>query len=147
MARIVEYESSMFDINSDALVNPVNCVGVIGAGLAKEFAWRFPNIIPPYKISCKDGTLKPGKILVCRESKYIVNFATKNHWRENSRYEFISEGMVELRRFLNTSQVRSIAFPKLGCGLGNLSYGTVKSIILRESESISDDIIVYLPPE
>lgn len=145
MARIIESDVDIFSTSAEAYVNPVNCKGVMGAGLAQQFAWRYPTMLEKYKDACKRKSLKPGGLFICKvENKTIVNFATKDHWKDQSQYAYIEFGMQALRIYLNKSELSSIAIPKIGCGLGALDYGTVKAIILREAEKINDSVKVYL---
>lgn len=134
-------EADIFTGRADAIINTVNCVGAMGKGLAKSFADRFPAIVPPYKEACATGALKPGVLLETavdpktgaidpNGSLRILNFPTKNDWREPSRIEWIDQGLVALSDWLTANpQVRSIALPPLGCGLGGLNWAEVAPLI------------------
>lgn len=154
--RIVEETGDIFDSGSEILVNTVNCVGVMGKGLALSFAKQFPSMVPDYRKACVQGDLKIGKCHIwdvpniCRGSleynyfnlKYIVNFPTKNHWRYESRKEYIALGLVSLaddleclalnqkRSDIKNSFPRTIAFPALGCNLGGLDWNDTRSLII-----------------
>lgn len=122
---------NIFDSNAQALVNPVNCVGVMGAGLARQFAKRYPKMLREYQEVCRDGELKPGLMHVYRlhNQRYIINFPTKNHWREKSRLEYIVSGLEELSVVLQEYMIDSIAIPALGCGLGGLDWEDVRPLL------------------
>lgn len=102
----------------DALVNPVNTVGVMGAGLAREFAQRYPSILEPYRAACRDGALTTGTVQVIavhgHACRYIANFPTKTHWRTESRISHITEGLRALAAFVEQYQPTSMAVHALG---------------------------------
>lgn len=145
MPRIIETDLSIFNVRTDVLVNPVNCVGTMGAGLAKEFSWRYPEMYSDYKSACKSKTLKIGTIHTWENGKIcIANLPTKNRWIERSEYSTINTGMRELVKFLLKSELRTVAIPRLGCGLGGLDWGTVRKIVVGQVEILPDDFTVYL---
>ena len=142
---------NILDDNAHALVNPVNCVGTSGAGLAKQFAVRFPGFIPEYREDCCNGLLVPGKIAVYRSfglgpiiarKPWIVCFPTKQHWRDQSSLLFISEGLKSLTSFVKFQQC-SCAIPKLGCGLGGLDWRIVRLLILDAFKDSKTDVRIY----
>lgn len=117
--------------NADALVNTVNCVGVMGRGIALQFKKAFPDNFTAYERACKAGQVVPGKMFVfetCRTEgpRFIINFPTKRHWRNMSRMEDIEEGLRDLARVLREKNIRSVAVPPLGCGLGGLKWEAVR---------------------
>lgn len=118
----------IFDSEAQVLVNPVNCVGVMGAGLAKQFAQRFPAFEALYRIDCDRGLLTPGhpQMYGTKESPWVVMFPTKDHWRDPSNLEWVEEGLARLKEMIEElsvcTPIRSIAIPKLGCGLGGLNW-------------------------
>jgi len=141
----------------DAMVNSVNCKGVMGRGLALQFKNRFPENFQEYQERCRDGNMKPGDLFV-HENKgegpsYIINFATRDHWKDNSRLEYVERGLTTLAkliRYLKTDdawrEINSIAIPALGCGLGKLKWPTVRKLIelhLKDVEGV--DVIVLEP--
>ena len=122
----------MLDCQADYLVNPVNCAGVMGKGLALQFAQRFPEILPRYRTACEKRTLRPGTVQIAYarwSATKIVNFPTKDDWRAPSRLEWISAGLDTLAHELGPNNPRSIAFPPLGCGLGGLDWDQVRPLI------------------
>jgi O-acetyl-ADP-ribose deacetylase (regulator of RNase III) len=111
----------------EALVNPVNTVGVMGKGLALAFRHRFDLNHRLYVAACQAGELRVGKMFVTETGqvsgpRWVVNFPTKQHWRQPSQLRWVSDGLVDLRRFIAQHQVRSIAIPALGAGLGGLNW-------------------------
>ena len=117
--------------DAEALVNPVNCVGVMGRGLALQFKRAFPENFRAYARACARGEVKPGYMHVhdlgrTVNPQCIVNFPTKRHWRDGSRIEDVEEGLGDLRRTVRERGIRSIAVPPLGCGLGGLDWSGVR---------------------
>ncbi len=127
---------SIFDIDAEAIVNPVNCVGVSGAGLARQFASRYPENDRMYRQACKEGRVTPGRGLITETGldspRYIVNFPTKRHWRDKSRLSDIRLGLRNLHRELLRRNIRSVAVPALGAGLGGLQLAYVQRLIDKE---------------
>lgn len=114
----------------DAFINPVNCKGVMGSGLAKEVKRLFPNVFKVYREKClanefNIGTIQfvlTGQVLV----KYIINFPTKYNWNQPSKLEYIETGLINLQKELqNYNDINNILIPKLGCGLGGLNWADV----------------------
>lgn len=121
---------NLFDESVEALVNTVNCVGVMGRGVALQFKRRFPDNFKAYAKACAEGTVVPGRMFVHDTGellpRIIVNFPTKRHWRNSSRMEYIESGLVDLVRVLKERKIRSVAVPPLGCGLGGLDWEAVR---------------------
>jgi O-acetyl-ADP-ribose deacetylase (regulator of RNase III) len=117
----------------------------MGKGLALEFKNRFPQNYEAYKLYCNEGLLKPGRSFVWRtnDDKYIFNMATKDDWRNPSKIEYIENGLIELSDYIVSHNIYSIAIPKIGCGLGGLSWRAVKSLIVKYIDSIND-LTIYL---
>ena len=140
----------LFADTSQALVNPVNCVGVSGKGLALEFKKRFPENDKEYADFCKVGLLTPGRLFVHRtnieQPEFILNFPTKRHWRENSKIEDIEAGLQTLARYIVDNKLKSVAMPALGCGYGGLDWNLVMPLIEAELSGKGDIWIrVYEP--
>lgn len=134
--------------SSECLVNTVNCDGYMGKGIAYQFKMQFPGNNISYVKACKSKELQVGKLHVFTErEKIIINFPTKNHWRNPSKMEYILLGLEELVKILPTLGVKSIAIPPLGSGNGGLIWGEVKPIILQFLEPLADDydICIYEP--
>ena len=115
----------------EALVNAVNCVGIMGRGIALQFKNAFPENCTAYKNFCRKGLLRPG-IMFTFETKqssnprYIINFPTKRHWLNDSYMKDIDTGLVALRGVIIEKNIHSIAIPPLGCGLGGLDWSEVR---------------------
>lgn len=123
-------KGNIFDSTCEALVNPVNCVGVMGAGLAKQFKERYPRNFELYANYCKHGLLLPGECYATtqNEGRVIINFATKHHWRGESQLSNVRAGLLFMRSNYQ-EYVKSFAIPALGCGLGGLRWERVEPII------------------
>lgn len=125
----------LFESTADALVNPVNCKGVMGKGIALEFKKKFPEIFPSYEEKCKQGKLLPGILIPLKiqsdlfTQKRIILFPTKIHWRGKSKIEWIEQGLIYLKKHYNKWGLNSIAMPQIGCGLGGLPWEQVKNCI------------------
>ncbi|MGO9485139.1 MAG: macro domain-containing protein [Rhodomicrobium sp.] len=136
---------------AEALVNPVNCVGIMGRGLALQFKNAFPQNFEAYRAACKRGEVEPGKMFVFETGsvanpKCIVNFPTKRHWRGKSRTEDIETGLDALVREIHSRGIKSIAVPPLGAGLGGLPWQPVRSRIEKSLGNIAGiEVIVFEP--
>lgn len=149
---MIEFKrGDILNTNCEALVNPVNCVGVAGAGLALKFKESFPDNFHAYVLACKDG-LQPGHVNIYdrgvwgENPRWIINFPTKNDWRDPSRMSYIESGLDVLKFVIVDKKIRSIAIPALGCGLGGLVWDEVKPLIMSRLDGLSDvKIFVYEP--
>ncbi len=137
--------------DAEAIVNTVNCVGIMGRGIALQFKNAFPANFSAYETACKVGAVQPGKMFVFATNtltnpKYIINFPTKRHWRGKSHLDDIDSGLVALADEIRRRGIRSIAIPPLGCGLGGLNWTDVSPRISAALGAIPDvDIIVFEP--
>lgn len=143
-------EGSLFDSPFDAIVNPVNCVGVMGAGLALQFKWRFPKNFDEYHAACMARKLHPGNVFVhCTGMecpRYVFNFPTKMHWRDHSKLRYINSGLADLARWTDKLHVSSIAIPPLGCGLGGLKWNEVKPLIVEAFSPFQQlEVSIFVP--
>lgn len=136
---------------SEALVNTVNCVGVMGRGIALQFKNAYPENFDEYAAACKRGNVKPGKMLVHQTGTltgphYIINFPTKRHWRGKSRIQDIESGLKDLIAVLREKQIHSVAIPPLGSGLGGLDWADVRPRIETAMRELPDvRVTVYEP--
>ncbi len=147
---MIEYmHGNLFENPAEALVNAVNCVGVMGKGIAYQFRRAFPAMYEDYQQRCKRGEIRPGQVSTFREkNRLIVNFPTKRHWRSPSRLEDIEAGLQALRKLIETEGIRHMAVPPLGCGHGGLSWNDVRPAIERHLGDLPDvRIDVYEPHE
>ena len=144
-------QGNIFEANVEALVNTVNCVGVMGRGIALQFKEAFPDNFKAYASACKRQELQPGKMFVfekhqLRNPKFIINFPTKRHWRGQSRLGDIETGLHALVNEIRERGIRSIAIPPLGSGLGGLVWGQVRPLIEKALAPLEDvSVVVYEP--
>lgn len=134
--------NDIFKSGSEVLVNPVNYVGVMGAGLAKQFKDKYPKMYEQYKIDCDYGRYYPGHVLQYYVSSEltIICFATKKHWRSFSSIDWIINGIHELNNIMIFYGFKSVSIPRIGCGLGGLDWNEVKPIIINELNNNQFDI-------
>jgi O-acetyl-ADP-ribose deacetylase (regulator of RNase III) len=152
---MIEYRTGdLLDADVEALVNTVNCVGIMGRGIALQFKNVFPENFKAYAAACKRGEVQPGRMLVFETNaligpRYIINFPTKKHWRGKSRMEYIDQGLAALVEEIRQRKIRSIAIPPLGAGLGGLDWPVVRQRIaaaLGELGELAEvHVIVYEP--
>lgn len=148
-------DDDLFASDASAIVNPVNCVGVMGAGLAEKFMDRFPENFKAYKHACNRALLRPGNILPYPVSvgegadlsgpAWVVNLATKDHWRNDSKVEWIAEGAKHLRKWAEENGIGKVACPALGSGLGKLDWDSVKKILVEEFQHSTVTLDLYPP--
>ena len=129
--------------DSDAIVNTVNCVGVMGRGIALQFKNAVPENFKAYAIACKRGEVQPGHMFVfdtqqLTSPRYIINFPTKRHWRGKSRVQDIDSGLIALVAEIAQRGIRSIAIPPLGSGLGGLDWADVLPRIQQAMQALPD---------
>jgi O-acetyl-ADP-ribose deacetylase (regulator of RNase III) len=136
---------------TEAIVNTVNTVGVMGKGIALQFKERFPQNFFAYKKACKLGNVETGKMFVFKEmtisgEKTIINFPTKKEWFQKSQYSYIEAGLEDLVRVIRNLDIKSIAIPPLGCGNGGLDWEKVKPMLekyLSDLEGV--EILIFEP--
>ena len=140
----------MFQSGAECLVNTVNCEGYMGKGVAYQFKLKFPENNKAYIKACKNKTLHVGTIHTFVENGItIVNFPTKDKWRENSKISYIETALDVLVERLPGLHVKSVAIPPLGCGNGGLDWQTVKELIQKKLEPIADNFtfcLLYTSP-
>jgi O-acetyl-ADP-ribose deacetylase (regulator of RNase III) len=137
--------------DAEALVNTVNCVGIMGRGVALQFKNAFPANFKAYEAACARNEVQPGKMFVfeTREltgPRYIINFPTKRHWRGKSRMEDIDSGLTALVGEIRHRGIRSIAIPPLGSGLGGLNWSQVRPRIEHALRGINDLRVIVFEP-
>lgn len=132
---------------AEALVNPVNIVGVMGGGLAAQFKEVFPEMYEQYREDCKHKRLKIGKMHVCHVDltpvKYVINFPTKDHFKNPSKLSYIKDGLDDLYNVIKSLKITSFAIPKLGCGLGGLNSADVSQLIIEKFDKDRDLQCLY----
>lgn len=146
-------KGNLLEAHTQALVNTVNTVGVMGKGIALQFKEAFPMNFKIYAAACKKKELQTGKLLVVKEQtlegeKIIINFPTKTEWFMKSKYEYVEEGLMELAKVIEEYKIESIAIPPLGCGNGGLKWGKVRPMIEAYLGHLSHvNILVFEPNE
>lgn len=136
MTMIELVSGNILKDESEAIVNTVNCVGVMGRGIALQFKSAWPNNFKAYEAACKLEEVQPGRMFVYETGqltgpKFIINFPTKRHWRGKSRIQDIETGLKALAEEIAQRGIRSIALPPLGSGLGGLNWNEVRPLIER----------------
>jgi O-acetyl-ADP-ribose deacetylase (regulator of RNase III) len=148
---MIEYTiGNLLESDTQALVNTVNTVGVMGKGVALQFKEKYPGNFKIYADACKKGEVNIGKMLVTRDrtlegEKIIINFPTKTEFYRKSQYRFIEEGLQDLVRVMDEYRIGSLAMPPLGCGYGGLQWVKVKALIEHYLGGSLARIVVYEP--
>ena len=142
----IERGKTIFDSNAQTLVNTINCVGVMGKGIALEFKNKYPAMFDKYKSFCDKGVFKPGVLWIYKaeDGKWILNFPTKVDWRNPSEMSYIEAGLQKFVEIWKEKNVTSIAFPLLGCSNGGLNPDEVIPLMekyLNQCEGL--DVTIY----
>jgi O-acetyl-ADP-ribose deacetylase (regulator of RNase III) len=142
---------NLLEEKTEALVNTVNCVGVMGKGIALQFKQAFPDNFKQYQNACKAKAIQPGQMFIVDRGallnpRYVINFPTKRHWRQPSRIEDIQIGLAALVRDVQSRSITSIAVPPLGCGNGGLVWADVKPLIIQAFEALPDVTVILFEP-
>jgi O-acetyl-ADP-ribose deacetylase (regulator of RNase III) len=138
----------LFTSGAHTLVNPVNCVGVMGAGLAAEFRRRYPDLDADYRRRCAAGQLRLGQPYLYRTAAgvQVINFPTKGHWRAPSRLVDLDQGLAWLAAHAPEWRLDSLAVPALGAGLGGLTWEQVGPLLYRHLHDLDVPVSLYAPP-
>jgi O-acetyl-ADP-ribose deacetylase (regulator of RNase III) len=148
---MIEFKTGdILQADAEALVNTVNCVGIMGRGIALQFKQAFPDNFKAYEAACARTEVQPGRMFVTETGflanpKYIINFPTKRHWRGRSRIEDIETGLKALVDEIRRRGIRSIAVPPLGSGLGGLNWAEVRPLIEAALGELDVQAIVFEP--
>lgn len=150
MAQIEITSGDILSADVEAIVNPVNCVGVMGRGLALQFKLAYPANFKAYKAACDAQLVCPGQMLISETGRlsprYVINFPTKRHWKDRSYVEDIDSGLAALASEVRERLIRSIAVPALGAGLGGLDWSDVLPRIKSALNDIPDlRVLVFAP--
>jgi O-acetyl-ADP-ribose deacetylase (regulator of RNase III) len=151
MAMIDFTTGDILRADADAIVNTVNCVGIMGRGIALQFKNAFPDNFKAYETACAHDEVQPGKMFVFEtrtltNPKFIINFPTKRHWKGKSRMEDVESGLVALVDEIRARGIRSIAIPPLGSGLGGLNWADVRPRIVEALRGMNDlNVMIYEP--
>lgn len=137
------FEGTVFNTNSEAIVNTVNCDGFMGAGLALEFALRYPKMLEDYEQKCQNKQIKVGVLDTFREDNtLLINFPTKNSFKYPSQIKWVEDGLKYFVQNYEAYNIKTVAFPKLGCSNGGLDWNEVKNLMVSYLSDI--DITVYI---
>lgn len=137
----------IFSSPAQVITNTVNCVGVMGAGLAQQFKKRWPKMFIDYRDRCAKGDVRPGMPYLYEDEEIqILNFPTKRDWKQNSLLSDIEDGLKYLAANHIEMGIFYLALPPLGCGLGGLNWPDVKGLIEKHLGTLSDlEVVVYEP--
>lgn len=145
---IRETRGNLLRSDAHALVNTVNCVGVMGKGIALAFKKRYPEMFLDYVRRCDRREVRPGHPYASAQGeRVVINFPTKDHWRGQSRLEWIEEGLPRLAALCTRLPVRSLAVPPLGCGHGGLRWDDVRPLIHASLQTLDIPVVVYVPTD
>lgn len=139
-------KGNIIESDAHAIVNTVNCVGIMGKGLALNVKHVYPECYDDYKHACEQGKVRVGKMHVFKrqDGKYIINFPTKTHWRLPSSKYYIESGLTDLVDVINELKIKSIAIPPLGCGNGGLMWSEIRQIIVERLSKLENvHVIIY----
>jgi O-acetyl-ADP-ribose deacetylase (regulator of RNase III) len=151
MTVTIKHGDLLNEIDVDAVVNTVNCVGVMGKGIALQFKNKWPENFRAYQAACNAKRVRPGRMFIhdCGglvQPRYIINFPTKDHWRGKSSIDYIRDGLVDLVAEIRRLRIRSLAVPPLGCGNGGLAWPEVSPLIESALAPLDDvDVRLFEP--
>mgnify|MGYP006362722897 FL=1 len=138
-------KGDIFKSPAQVLVNTVNTVGVMGKGIALEFKKRYPDMFDAYRDVCDKRQLKVGSLMLYYEpDHWVLLFPTKEHWRRPSQIDYIEKGLQKFRDTYAEKEIASIAFPRLGCGNGELSWSDVRPLMEKYLSDLPIDVYIYL---
>ena len=138
-------EGDIFKSPAQVIVNTVNTVGVMGKGIALEFKKRYPDMFQAYRDICDRRKLKTGTLMLYYEpDHWVLLFPTKENWRNPSRMEYIEAGLAKFCRTYAEKGITSVAFPKLGCGNGELNWSDVQPVMEKYLKDLPIDVYIYL---
>ncbi|MDO9349856.1 MAG: macro domain-containing protein, partial [Deltaproteobacteria bacterium] len=137
----------LFESKAQTWVNTINCVGVMGKGVALEFKNRFPDMYEDYVTRCKRGEVKLGRPYLFKRlvPPWILNFPTKDHWRSVANLKSIIEGLKYLLSHYEEWGIQSLAVPPLGCGQGQLEWRIVGPTLYRLLSKMDIPVELYAP--
>lgn len=146
-------EGNLLEAGTEGLVNTVNCVGIMGKGIALQFRQAFPNNYKQYERACRTGLVRLGQMFVVpvpmaedATPRYIINFPTKQHWKNKSKLVDIQSGLISLVDEVKHLELQSVAVPPLGCGNGGLDWNEVRPLIEQAASEVPNvNMLVYQP--
>lgn len=140
------FDGTVFNADTQAIVNTVNCTGIMGAGIALEFMLRYPDMYNEYVNNCKNGSIKTGYVdyYLNSDGKTIINFPTKWHFKYPSKIEWIDQGLKNFADTFHQKGITSVAFPKLGTSNGGLEWDVVRKIMEKHLSGLGIDVYICL---
>lgn len=144
---VIYQQGDMFEGDYDVLVNLVNCVAVMGAGVAAQFKERWPAMFDDYAEACRRGEVRPGVLHTWEAptGQLVVNLPTKRHWRDDSRFDDVEAGLRALRELLRGRGRVRVALPPPGCGHGRLEWARVRSMIDLQLGDLEARVTAFPP--
>lgn len=148
---IITLRRDLLASRAEVLVNTVNTVGVMGAGIAKQFRDRYPAMFEEYRKRCASGQVQVGRMdtHIVRDHagiRLVMNFPTKQHWKNPSELEWVEMGLRDLTSMVRLMHIKSVAIPPLGCGLGGLHWEDVRPLIEHAFATLPDvQVELYEP--
>jgi O-acetyl-ADP-ribose deacetylase (regulator of RNase III) len=141
---LIYHRTDLLDSNAQTLVNTVNCVGVMGKGIAAAFKARYPDMFVAYKRICDAGALEPGKLWLWQGAEHwVLNFPTKKHWRYPAKVEWIEAGLEKFVAEYSRRGITDVSFPRLGCGNGGLDWDVVRPVMERYLASLPINVFIH----
>jgi len=139
-------KGNIFNSKCQTVVNTVNCVGVMGKGIAQVYKLRYPSMFEEYKEHCSNKLIKPGILWLYKKQEnapWILNFPTKFHWKYPSKIEWIEDGLLKFVESYEIKGIKSIAFPLLGTHNGGLDIELIRDLMVKHLQDCSIDIEIY----
>lgn len=148
---IIYGTGDLLQADTEALVNTVNCVGVMGKGIALQFKRHYPETFDAYEKACRRGEVAIGTMFVTETGhldgpRYVINFPTKKHWRAPSKLAYIDAGLTDLIRVLRDLNIKSVAVPPLGVGNGGLEWADVEPRLVESLQQVPEVRAIIYPP-
>jgi O-acetyl-ADP-ribose deacetylase (regulator of RNase III) len=141
---LIYHRTSIFASPAQTVVNTVNCVGVMGKGVAAVFRDRYPDMFEQYRQICAQKLLEPGKLWLWKApDQWVLNFPTKRHWRLPSKLEWIEAGLKKFAAEYERRGITEISFPRLGCGNGGLDWDDVRPLMEAHLSELPIPIYVH----
>lgn len=142
--QIIE-NKDIFQSEAQTLVNTVNCVGVMGKGIAQRFKGEYPEMFEQYVQICKNGLLNVGKLWLYKtENKWILNFPTKTDWRYPSKIEYLEVGLKKFVSTYKSKGITSVAFPLLGASNGKIDPEISLNIMKKYLQECDIPVYIYI---
>lgn len=137
-------EGNIFTTKQQTIVNTVNCFGIMGAGLALECKYRYPEMFKRYQILCENKQLNIGQLYLYKSNqKWILNFPTKNHWKYPTKVEFLEKGLSKFVCTYKNKGIKSVAFPLLGAQNGGLTKEQSLILLRKHLKNIDIPVEIY----